>query len=238
MELEDQTWFPAFLRNMQTQFIGWMVGITGFYKPLAGELASLAREKNGRVHDLCSGCGEPWLSLSKTPQLADIHVVLSDKFPQTLKINNIHCQYLPQSVDAVNGPFPENHLVTFFNAFHHFDAPTQKQIIAQLLARNNSVCIAEILEPNAITYLKIFITTTLLQFLMAPFVAPFSLKRLFFTWILPVNLFTVTFDGLVSVYRCRYLKNTQWQNILPEGGKAKYNTIKTLLGPIHYVVIK
>ncbi len=238
MELEDQTWFPAFLRNMQTQFIGWMVGITGFYKPLAGELAMLAHEKNGRVHDLCSGSGEPWLSLCKLTSLCDLKIVLSDKFPQTLKIQNTQCQYLPQSVDVVNGPLPENQLVTFFNAFHHFDTQTQKQMIGQLLNRKNTVCIAEILDPTLLTYLKIFITTTLLQFLAAPFVRPFSLKRLFFTWILPVNLFTVTFDGLVSVYRCRYLKNTQWHNVIPEGSKAKINTIKTRLGPIHYVVIK
>jgi len=39
--------------------------------------------------------------------------------------------------------------------------------------------------------------------LLAPFVKPFSLGRLFFTYVVPVNVLTITWDGVISVLRAR-----------------------------------
>jgi len=47
--------------------------------------------------------------------------------------------------------------------------------------------------------IKIIFTATVIQLLTAPFVKPFSLLRLLFTYIIPVNLFTVAYDGVISV---------------------------------------
>jgi hypothetical protein len=51
--------------------------------------------------------------------------------------------------------------------------------------------------------IKIIFTTTILQLCTAPFVKPFSFVRLFFTYIIPVNLFTVTYDGIISVLKSK-----------------------------------
>jgi hypothetical protein len=49
--------------------------------------------------------------------------------------------------------------------------------------------------------LKIIFTTTIGQIILTPFVKPFSWMRLVFTYIIPINLFTITWDGVVSVLK-------------------------------------
>ena len=61
----------------------------------------------------------------------------------------------------------------------------------------------EILEPNPLCFLKVLLSTTLGTLVMTPFIQPFSLLRLGLTYILPVNILTITFDGVVSVFKSR-----------------------------------
>ena len=67
-----------------------------------------------------------------------------------------------------------------FNAFHHFNDMEKKQIIEKMIATKRPFLFAEILQP---------------------FVKPFSLKRLLFTYFIPLNMITVLWDGIVSVIR-------------------------------------
>ncbi|MDQ3100808.1 MAG: hypothetical protein M3R08_05435, partial [Bacteroidota bacterium] len=66
---------------------------------------------------------------------------------------------------------------------------------------SNGLLIAELLQPNILCFLQILLVTTIGQVFLCPFVKPFRLERLFFTWILPINILTVVWDGLVSVVR-------------------------------------
>ena len=106
------------------------------------------------------------------------------------------------------------------------------------MAVNNApFLIAEILEPGIINSIKIFFTTTLLQLLTAPFVKPFSAARLFFTYIIPVNLFTVTYDGIISVIKSKTAK--QYSEVLKNISTPTYTisikTIHNFKGNIVYI---
>lgn len=194
-ELEDQKWFPPLLRRMQLEYIGWLVGFLRVYQPLLPLLEQLGRNQN-RIHDLCSGSGGPAIWLSghlKNPW------TLSDVYPASPQHLGDQIFYLQDSVDVLSLKTDPEVIYTMFNAFHHFTNEQQGQILRKL--SHSRFVIAEILKPSPVDFIKIFCTTTLLQVLCAPFIKPFSFRRLIYTWILPINLITVTWDGLVSVLR-------------------------------------
>jgi hypothetical protein len=45
--------------------------------------------------------------------------------------------------------------------------------------------------------------TTIGVLLFSPFIKPFSWQRLFFTYIIPINIITISFDGIISVLKSR-----------------------------------
>jgi hypothetical protein len=53
---------------------------------------------------------------------------------------------------------------------------------------------------------------------LTPFIRPFSLKRMIFTYIIPINIITITFDGIVSVLKSRSVK--QYQGLFANRGQA------------------
>ena len=101
-----------------------------------------------------------------------------------------------------------------FNSFHHF-SDDEKLEISQRIHKNGSAAFfVEILEPTILCLLKVLFITIVGSLLFTPFVKPFSYSRLFFTYIIPINLFTVTFDGLMSVMKSRSIK--QYQKLFSE----------------------
>lgn len=98
---------------------------------------------------------------------------------------------------------------TMFNAFHHFSDEDKLKIVQKMHASGSSAFLVEVLEPTPVCLLKVLLTGTLGTLLLTPFIIPFSLKRLFFTYLIPVNLFAITIDGVVSVFKSRSLKHYQ-----------------------------
>lgn len=202
-ELEDYNWFPAILRRWQMDFIGSMAVWTKLYLPLAATMDEMIVDNDiAALQDCCSGSGIPAMDTHRRLQ-KEIPLLLTDKYPEENFVNHPPVVYATQPVDVLQMATEENVLYTMFNAFHHFSAVQQKAIVQKLQQNNSPFIIAEILEPGLINAIKIFFTGTVLQIFAAPFVQPFSFARLFFTYIIPVNLFTVTYDGIISVLRSK-----------------------------------
>lgn len=204
-----------------------MVQAFGIYRHLPPLISRLAEAQGGVVTDLGSGSGGPLISLAKDPQLQDVSFLLTDKFPQIPAQLPPNCTYQRSSLDAVN-PLPTaTGLVTMFNALHHFNPAQREDIIRRLTLNGRSFMAAEILAPSLIDVLRIFTATTLGQLLLAPFVKPFSGLRLLFTYLLPVNLLTITWDGLASV--SRGLRRKDWDHLIAEAEKtgARARIIRT-----------
>jgi hypothetical protein len=204
-ELEDYKWFPNWMRRYQMDFIGAMAVWGRLYQPLVAVLNTIfSLKKYNNWQDLCSGSGTPVHFLHQKLERAP-ETFLSDKFPQQEKEHE-RIRYLSTSVDINEMQPMPTHFYTMFNAFHHFDTVAQQNIIQHFRNNKADFMIVEILEPGFFNYLKIFLTTTIIQILVTPFIKPFSLKRIFFTWIIPVNLVTVTVDGLISVAKSKTAK--------------------------------
>jgi hypothetical protein len=200
-ELEDKPWFPSFLRQQQTEFIGWLVNTFSIYKCVYPAIIEAAGKNHLTITDMGSGAGGPVVTMANSPAFQEVSFFLTDLYPQPHISLPPNCHYVPTPLDARYISPQHKGLITFFNAFHHFSFSDQKQILQENIGAGNAVFIAEVLYPNIQTMLKIVFTTTIGQVILAPFVKPFSWIRIALTWILPINLFTVTFDGIVSVLK-------------------------------------
>jgi hypothetical protein len=200
IELEDLPGFPSVLRRQQVEFIGWLVDAFGIYAPVTPLLrAALDRVGTQEVTDLGSGSGGPVYYLAGQPQLARARFLLTDRYPAPTPTSSRAVVWHAEPVDALSPSAPGSGVLTLFNAFHHFTHAQQHQLV-QTHGRRG-VLVFEVLQPTLLTFVKILFTTTIGQLLVAPFVRPFRWERLLFTYLLPVNLLTIAWDGLVSVVR-------------------------------------
>jgi len=182
------------------EFIGWLVERFGIYAPVVPVLSgALVRTGNAHITDLGSGSGGPIHYLARQSGLSHVNFLLTDHYPTPWATALKHVAWHPEPVDALAPNAPGNGLLTLFNAFHHFTPAQQKELVQ--LHASRGLLVFEVLQPNIITFLKILFTTTIGQLLLAPFVRPFRWERLLFTYILPINLITIPWDGLVSVLR-------------------------------------
>lgn len=202
-ELEDYAWFPNVLRRWQLQFVGAVSVWTRLYRPLIAELQQMtvAHTLSG-LQDLCSGSGMPAVYVYERSKV-NIPLVLSDLFPETRFKNTPGISYQVTPVQVLDMKTVADTGYTMFNAFHHFSTAQQKEIVQNMAMNGAPFLIAEILEPGWLNVIKIFFTATVIQLLTAPFVQPFSPGRLLFTYLLPLNLFTVAYDGIISVLRSK-----------------------------------
>lgn len=206
-ELEDYNWFPHILRNFQTDFIGFVASKFNLYDAYIDYLKEVKPTKNTMI-DLCSGSGEPAISIFNKSNCFT-HLTLSDKYPQNLKLNDSKIPNKIEQLDVLDMHFLSNKSYTMFNAFHHFSENEKGLIVEKIEQSNSNAFIVEVLQPSFICFLKVFFTTTVGMFFLSPFLRPFSFWRLFFTYILPINLFTICYDGLVSVIKSGSLEQYQ-----------------------------
>ena len=205
-ELEDLPYFPSLLRNFQTEFIGFVVTRFNVYGAFIKYIQSLSIPLQQMI-DLCSGSGEPAKHIFKESNCFS-HLILSDKFPNRL-LNTDKISYLPNSVDVLEMEFQSGVCYTMFNAFHHFNDEDKLKIAKNILASGSPSFFVEILEPNIVCLLKVLFITTIGNLLLTPLVRPFSFTRILFTYIIPVNIITITYDGIVSVFKSRSINQYQ-----------------------------
>ncbi len=208
-ELEDQEWFPGILRRYQAGFIGSVACWLRLYRPLVPVLQRMI-DPLPRITDLCTGSGLPAIDMHR--QLRGITItLLTDKFPCRIDTPD-GVQTWDEPLDILAFQSADNCVYTMYNAFHHFNAAQQRQLLQQMANARAGFLFAEVLTPTIFDAVKILLMTTVGQLLLAPFIQPFSWKRLILTYLIPVNLITVLFDGLVSVAKSH--KTSYYQNMV------------------------
>ncbi len=211
-ELEDYNWFPSMLRRFQMDYIGSLVTWLKLYQPLVPVLQQLTEANQiFIIQDICSGSGIPATAMQHTVKNIS-NTVLSDKYPDASFINSDTIAYLKASTDVLLLVPQPAICYTMYNGFHHFSNDEQKELVKKMAFAKSVFLFAEILEPVFFTMIKIIFASTLLQLFAAPFIQPFSLSRLFFTYIIPVNVFTGLYDGIISVMKSKSVK--QYRKLL------------------------
>lgn len=207
-EFEDLGWFPKLLRNYGTDFLQFLSNKTKMYKPVIPILEEGLKKSNySQIIDLCSGGGGGllWLNEQLTKSHPTVKILLTDYYPnisafEYTKQQADNIEYISTSVDARNVPPELSGLRTLFLSFHHFNSKDAKSILQNAVDTKQPIVIVEAQERSFPSFLAMFFSPLTVLF-TTPFIKPFKLGRILFTYLIPVVPLFVWWDGLVSCLR-------------------------------------
>lgn len=188
VELEDQKWFPGWMRQYQVDFLGAVSRLTGLYKPCANLLKSF---NAGKIIDLASGNGQS--AQTVLSKLDGVEVIYTDKFPP-----NGQLEIIP--LDLLRDSFPKADFYTMFNGLHHFSKAELASIIYRISTESHFLFI-EPIGPRFGSLLKVALSTFILPFFLVPFLRPFRWDRIIITYIVPIGPLICFYDGIISVLK-------------------------------------
>ena len=209
IELEDQAWFPATIRDLATDYLQFIQTRFRLDRAMA-PLIRRALDESGttRIVDLCSGGSGP-LRLLVQDLAADgvpVTATLTDLYPNVPAFEEIAAQsngritFETASVDARRVPASLTGLRTIFNGFHHLRPEDARAVLHAAAAARQPIAIFEVSERAWRTLIPILLTP-LVVWILTPFMRPFLWRRLFWTYLLPAVPFTCLWDGIVSQLR-------------------------------------
>ncbi|MFN0102609.1 MAG: hypothetical protein ACKV2U_11030 [Bryobacteraceae bacterium] len=205
IELEDQDWMPAVIRDGVTDYLSAAIRVGNTYGPVTSALANaLLTSGEERVIDLCAGGGGPWQTLLpalRTKGWAGT-VTLTDRFPNSKAVERLTTgvTYYPESVDALEVPKELSGFRTLFTAFHHFPPAAARALLADAAAKAAPIALFEVTHRSP-RYIFAMLFSPLTVMILTPVIRPFSWSRLLFTYLIPLVPLVVTWDGIVSCLR-------------------------------------
>ena len=208
-EFEDQPWLPHRWRDLLTELLAFQITRCAIYEPAVAPLQK-ALEASGcrRIIDLGSGAGGTALQMQKRLRQAGcpVSLTLTDKFPNRRILARIqglgtpHITYRGDPVDAAQVPADLTGFRTLFTCFHHFDPDAARRVLAKAVEDRAPIGVFELTERTLANLLGM-LPAPLAVLFQTPKVAPRSLERLVWTYLLPVIPFLYWWDGTVSHWR-------------------------------------
>ncbi len=208
-EFEDLSWFPKFIRDYGTDFLEFISNKADFYKEIIPVLKKgISKSGQKKIIDLASGGGGGWKKISSRlkEEIPGIKITLTDFYPnekafkKMLKHDREMFFYVPEKINALDVPKQLIGLRTQFLSFHHFKYNDAKKILQNAVDNNMSIAIFEAQERNMANVLKNMFSPIMVLF-ATPFIRPFNLGRLIFTYLIPIVPLFILWDGVVSVLR-------------------------------------
>ncbi len=248
LEIHEQSWCPPFIRDGATDYLRFITTVSRQYSCVIPKLQkALLASQSERIVDLCSGGGGPWPKLQRDLQAAlprPMPVLLTDLHPNKAAARlptwaEPDVEFAPVPVDATQIPPGLSGFRTLFTAFHHFPPGDARRILQDAVSQGQGI---GVFEQTARTPLALLMMLVLpwLAVLAAPFVRPFRLERLFWTWVIPVAPFVLMFDGLVSclrTYSLAELEQLTAEVQTPAGGLPYHWEIGRVRSPLSPVGI-
>jgi hypothetical protein len=209
-EFEDLPWFPRLIRAYMQDHLTFMGNISGpayqgFVEKLKEAMASLEQKD---LLDLCSGSGGPVRTIQRLLREhgCEARVRLSDLYPNVEAYQQLEqetagaVQGVPYSVDATSVPAELNGFRLIANGFHHFPPEAATRVLADAVAKQQGIAVVEMVNRSVLSFLGIGVGLVL-ALVAAPFIKPFRLSRLFFTYLVPAVPLFLLWDGVVSCLR-------------------------------------
>jgi len=205
-EFEDQSWFPASLRNAMTAYLECTYSITPFPKAWAEQMAALLQAGSvAQLVDLGSGSGGPVALVldALAQQGLRVRAVLTDLYPPgnpRLGGFGSEIQYWPKPVDAANVPVELEGIRTMFASFHHFRPRLARKILSDAFARRRPICVFEATSRTPAAVLSAALIPVLVL-VLTPRIRPLSWTQVIFTYLIPILPLLMFWDGFVSQLR-------------------------------------
>ena len=207
-ELEDQPWFPAIIRDLATDYLHFIQERTHIDRAMTPLLRrALDEGHTSDIVDLCSGGSGPLLGVVRdlAAEGRSVRATLTDLFPNLAAFEKIAASsggligYERSPVDARRVPARLAGLRTIFNGFHHFRPADARQVLHAAAAAGQPIAVLEISERSLRT-LPVLLSP-IFVWLVTPFMRPLTLRRVFWTYLVPLVPLTVLWDGVVSQLR-------------------------------------
>lgn len=228
-EFEDLDFMPIFLREYLTDYLRYVGNLFGILNPsLEIIIDTLKASGKTKIVDLCSGGGGAWLSLypKVREEIPEAQIILTDLYPNQRAIEFINkesegIRYKETSVNAVDIDESVDGLRTQCLSFHHFPESSAVRLIQNAVDNGDPILIIEGQERSLRTLIQ-FAFVPIFVLLLTPFIRPFSLGRLIFTYLIPIVPLLVLWDGLVSVLRT-YSTNEMAELVMQVNGNENYS---------------
>lgn len=207
-EFEDLSWFPSSLRNYGTDFLQFLSNQTKMYKPVVPViLKGLDAAKCNQIIDLGSGGGGGllWLNQALKEERPDLKITLTDYYPNLNAFKRTRAlasnfDFITASIDARNVPQELKGLRTQFLSLHHFKPKDAQLILQNTVDHQRPIAIFEGQERSFPSILAMIFSPVSVLF-TTPFIRPFSIGRVLFTYLIPIVPIFVMWDGIVSSLR-------------------------------------
>ncbi|WP_298904744.1 hypothetical protein [uncultured Psychroserpens sp.] len=238
-EFEDQQWFPSFLRNYGTDFLQFLSNKAKIYKPIVPVLEEgLRNSKTNQILDLASGGGGGllWLNSELKKRIPELKILLTDFYPnipafEYTKTTTDNIGFIASSIDARNVPESLEGLRTQFLSLHHFKPKDAVKILQNAVDSNNGIAVFEAQERSFPSILAMIFSPLSVLF-TTPFIRPFKIGRIIFTYLIPIVPLFVLWDGIVSCLRTYSVKEMKsLVNRLEDRDRFNWKINKVKSGP-------
>lgn len=215
-EFEDQQWFPTFLRNYMIDFLQFLTNKGKIFKPVI-PLIEKGIEKSGtnQIVDLGSGGGGGllWISSELQKTNPDLKILMTDLYPnipafEYTKNQGHNFEYIKDPVDALHVPGDLIGLRTQFLSLHHFKPKDVKKILQNAIDNKSNIAIFEGQERSVASIIAMLFSP-ISVLLTTPFIRPFKIGRIIFTYLIPLVPLFVLWDGIVSSLRTYSVKEME-----------------------------
>lgn len=242
-EIEDQSLFPAWIRDSMTKLINVMHKFLETKKDLSGLLKKVM-DKTGKsqIVDLCSGAGGPVIdSVDILKKEIKINLTLTDLYPNKKIATQLNSDsddsvsYMETPVNAVNVPENLDGIRTMVCSLHHMKPKTVEEILSNAQEAKEGFCAIEISDnsfPKILWWVSIpftFITCLIIT----PMAKGLTVQQVIFTYLIPIIPVFFAWDGAVSNARTYTMNDIEiilskirkpeytWEPGVLKGKKAK-----------------
>ncbi|MEM9685443.1 MAG: hypothetical protein AAF934_00795, partial [Bacteroidota bacterium] len=191
------------MRNYGTDFLQFLSNKTKMYKSIIPILEKgLRKSKTNQIIDLGSGGGGGliWLNTELKKNIPELKIILTDYYPNIpafkfTKKQADNFEVIENSIDARDVPAALNGLRTQFLSLHHFKPNEAKQILQNAIDSNQSIATFEAQERSFPSMIAMLISPLSILF-TTPFIKPFKIGRIIFTYFIPIVPLFVLWDGV------------------------------------------
>jgi ubiquinone/menaquinone biosynthesis C-methylase UbiE len=208
-EFNDLGWFPISFRNSATDYLQFVSNKFDIYKNVLPVIEKgIQSSGNNTMVDIASGGGGGLVKIAEhlKKKIPDLKIILTDYYPNMDAFKGTKAkqpevfEYVEQSVNAMDVPQDLKGFRTLFLSFHHFRPKDAKAILQNAVDTNQPIGIFEA-QQRDIKNLAGMLLSPLSVLLLTPFIKPFKLNRIIFTYLIPVLPLFTLWDGVISVLR-------------------------------------
>lgn len=208
-EFGDLIWFPKKLRNYQTDFLQFASDTFDLYECILPIINKGIESSAGNtIVDIASGSGGGLVKVAEhlKKSIPHLKIILSDFYPSIDAFKRTKAKqpdvftYVEASVNAMDVPKYLKGFRTQFLSLHHFKPKEAKAILQNAIESNQPIGIFEAHQRDLKNIVRMLFSP-IAVLLMTPFIKPFKIDRIIFTYLIPALPLLTLWDGVVSVLR-------------------------------------